>query len=129
MSTMENMMNDDRDEIGRLGSSMALAAQRRPAFIGGAMAIWESAHPGKRAVDFLQCDEAQAWKLAITPRPTGANMVRQALDLAADLGANAMALVNLLRFAESADAFASANDDGEMLMAALDAEGEEDKDR
>lgn len=129
MSTMENMMDDDRDEIGRLGNSMALAAQQRPAFIGRAMAIWENAHPGKRAVDFLQCDEAQGWKLAVTPRPSGANMVRQAIDLAADLGANAMALVNLLRFAESADAFASANDDGEMLMAALDAEDEEDKDR
>jgi hypothetical protein len=48
------------------------------------------------------------------------------MELATSLGVNPLALVNMLRFAESANAFANANDDGEMLMAALDVDEEEE---
>ncbi|AHE55600.1 hypothetical protein NX02_19705 [Sphingomonas sanxanigenens DSM 19645 = NX02] len=93
------------------------------------MATWERANPGRAAITELRCDDNQLWRLAVTPRPAGAGMAQAAMELATSLGVNPLALVNMLRFAESAAAFATANDDGEMLMAALDAdEGKEDID-
>ncbi|HEV2747182.1 MAG TPA: hypothetical protein VGW34_07780 [Allosphingosinicella sp.] len=121
-------MSEDRNETERMGRAMAASARGRPEFIGAAMALWEQANPGQSAAEMLRCNEDQAWRLAITPRPMGATMVRQAMEVATELGANPTALVNLLRFADSAAAFAGANDDGEMLMAALDAEATEEDD-
>ena len=126
MTEMEVAMDEDGNETERLGQAMAASARLRPGFIGGAMAVWERAHPGRSAVELLRCNEKQAWRLAVTPRPIGPDMVRQALELATDLGVNPTALVNVLRFAESAEAFTNSNDDGEMLMAALDSKDEED---
>jgi hypothetical protein len=126
MSKMGSTMANDRSELERMGQAMAQSARRRSGFIGSAMAIWEQAHPGRSSLELLRCTEEQAWRLAVTPRPAGTTMVQRTMEVAAELGANPTALVNLLRFAESAEAFAQANDDGEMLMAALDADQEDD---
>lgn len=122
MSKMEVEMAGNFAETERLGRAMAVAARSKPEFIGSALAIWEHANPGRSAEAELRCDENQLWRLAVTPRPHGPGMPQAAMALASSLGLNPLALVNMLRFAESANAFASANDDGEMLMAALDAD-------
>ncbi|WP_417676006.1 hypothetical protein [Roseibium sp.] len=113
------------DETERLGRAMALSAQNRPDFIGSALALWDRANPGRLAQAELCCDEGQLWRLAVTPRPNSDNLAQAAMSLGTSLGVNPLALVNILRFAESTEAFAGTNDDGEMLMAALDAGGEE----
>lgn len=129
MSKMEMEMDGDPVETERLGRAMAEAARDRPEFIGSALAIWERANPGRSATTELRCDGNQLWRLAVTPRPAGPGMAQATMDLATSLGVNPLALVNVLRFAESAHAFANANDDGEMLMAALDADAGADADK
>lgn len=128
MSKVDIVMNGNEAETERLGRAMAAVARNRPEFIGSALAIWERSNPGRSITAELRCEEDRVWRLAVTPRPVGAGMAQTAMTLAASLGVNPLALVNILRFAESASAFASANDHGEMLMAALDAEGEKDVD-
>lgn len=129
MNNTEITMDRNSAETERLGRAMAQAARDRSDFVGSALAIWERANPGRSAAVELRCDENQLWRLAVTPRPEGAAMPRAAMELATSLGVNPLALVNMLRFAESARAFANANDDGEMLMAALDVdEGKQDAD-
>ena len=125
MSEVKVTMDENAPDTERLGRAMAIAARTRTGLIGSAIAIWERANSGRTAAEELRCNEDQIWRLAVTPRPTGPEMARQAMDVATALGINPTALVNMLRFAESADAFASASDDGEMLMAALDADDEE----
>jgi hypothetical protein len=125
MNRMGIVMDVNPTETERLGRAMAEAARNRPEFIGSVLAIWERANPTRSAVAELRCDEKQIWRLAITPRPSGPRMAQEAMELATSLGINPMALVNMLRFAESANAFATAKDSGEMLMAALDADKEE----
>ena len=127
MSNMDIVARGEIAETERLGLAMGLAARGRPEFIGSALALWDEANPGQPAQAELRCDEGQLWRLAVTPRPRDGDLAQAAMSLAASLGVNPIALVNILRFAESADAFAAANDDGEMLMAALDAEGEEER--
>lgn len=126
MSEMEVKMAGNLAEMERLGRAMAVAARSKPEFIGSALAIWEHANPGRSVEAELRCDENQLWRLAVTPRPLGPGMPEAAMGLASSLRLNPLALVNMLRFAESANAFASANDDGEMLMAALDADDREE---
>lgn len=129
MSKMEvTMGGNDGAETERLGRAMALAARSRAEFIGSALGIWERANPGRSLLAELRCHDDQLWRLAVTPRPPAAGFAEVAMGLATELGVNPLALVNILRFADSAGAFASANDDGEMLMAALDDEGGEEKD-
>ncbi|BCJ90565.1 hypothetical protein IZ6_13000 [Terrihabitans soli] len=125
MIKMEVDMAVNFTETERLGRAMAVAARSKPEFIGSALAIWERANPGRSIEAELRCDQAQLWRLAVTPRLHGPGMPQAALALASSLGLNPLALVNMLRFAESANAFALANDDGEMLMAALDADNQE----
>ena len=126
---MEVEKNGNFVETERLGRAMALSARSRPDFIGSVLATWERANPGRSAEIELGCDPSKLWRLAVTPRPTGPRMTETALALAASLGLRPLGLVNMLRFADTASAFAGANDDGEMLMAALDAdEREEDPD-
>ncbi|MEN0072544.1 MAG: hypothetical protein AAGC63_16315 [Propionicimonas sp.] len=108
--------------IERLGRAMGEAARRQPSFIGSDLAVWETANPGKSAAAELRCGDDQLWRLAVTPRPPVAGMASAAMGLAAAIGVNPTALINILRFAESARAFAGAGDDTEMLMAALDAD-------
>jgi hypothetical protein len=130
MSNMDIVAGDPA-ETERLGLAMAQSARALPEFIGSALAVWDEANPARPARAELRCDEGQLWRLAVTPRPSSGELAQAAMSLAAELGVNPMALVNILRFAESAEAFASADDDGEMLMAALDAEdsdGEETRD-
>ena len=115
-------MDHSKSEIERLGFAMSEAARTQPGLIGSAIAAWEAAHPGRKAVDYLKCDERQLWRIAVTPRPTGENLVPRSMELAADLGVYALGLVNLLRFAENAAVLVSASEDTEMLMAALDAD-------
>ncbi|WP_056350071.1 hypothetical protein [Sphingopyxis sp. Root1497] len=123
-------MEQDSMETERLGRAMAARARTRPEFIGYAMELWEAANAGCSIADVLRCGEEQLWRLAVTPRPTGIGLTEASFSLAADLDVNPAALVNILRFAESAQAFAGANDDGEMLMAALDRDAdEEDRER
>ena len=130
MSIMDIVAGGDPAETERLGLAMALSARARPEFIGSALATWDEANPARPAQVELRCDDGQLWRLAVTPRPKADELAQAAMSIAAALGVNPLALVNILRFAESAEAFAGANDDGEMLMAALDAEdGEEDGDR
>ena len=126
MSDRYTVADGDLPETERLGRAMARSAQGRPEFIGSALALWDQANPGRPAQAELRCDEGQLWRLAVTPRPKSEGLAQTAMSLASSLGVNPLALVNILRFAESANAFASANDDGEMLMAALDAEEERD---
>lgn len=126
MSEVEMTKDGNAADTERLGRAMAKVARARPGFIGSAIAIWERANTGRTVAEELRCDEGQIWRLAVTPRPSGPEMPRHAMELATDLGINPTALVNMLRFAQSADAFAGASDDGEMLMAALDADDEED---
>lgn len=121
--------NHDTD-TERLGRKMAEAARARPEFIGSALALWQRANPGRPLLAELHCDEDALWRLAVTPRPQPSTLAETAMALGSELGVNPLALVNVLRFAESAAAFASANDDGEMLMAALDEdEGDEAHDQ
>jgi hypothetical protein len=127
MSNMDIVTGGELAETERLGLAMGLAARGRPEFIGSALALWDEANPGRPAQAELRCDEGQLWRLAVTPRPKGGELAQAAMSLAASLGVNPLALVNILRFAESATAFASANDDGEMLIAALDAEDGEER--
>jgi hypothetical protein len=127
MSNMDIVTGGELAETERLGLAMGLAARGRPEFIGSALALWDEANPGRPAQAELRCDEGQLWRLAVTPRPKGGELAQAAMSLAASLGVNPLALVNILRFAESAKAFASANDDGEMLIAALDAEDGEER--
>jgi len=115
-------------ETERLGQKMAQAARQRPEFVGNALALWENANPGRSLLVELRCDDFALWRLAVTPRPVTSSLAEAAMGLGAELGVNPLALVNILRFADSAGAFASANDDGEMLMAALDNEGDEERD-
>lgn len=124
MSRMEMKMTHDAD-TERLGRKMAETARMRPEFIGSALALWERANPGRSLLTELRCDEAALWRLAVTPRPQASAMAETAMGIGPELGVNPLALVNILRFANSAGAFASASDDGEMLMAALDDEGDE----
>lgn len=126
MSNIDIVAGGDAAETERLGFAMGRAARSRPEFIGSALALWDDANPGRPAQAELRCDEGQAWRLAVTPRPKDGDLAQAAMSLAASLGVDPLALVNILRFAESSEAFAAANDDGEMLMAALDVEDEED---
>ncbi|MFN3170694.1 MAG: hypothetical protein ACE37E_08375 [Hyphomicrobiales bacterium] len=128
MSTIETVAGGDITETERLGRAMARSAGGRPEFIGSALALWDQANPGRPALIELSCDEGRLWRLAVTPRPKSESLAQTAMSLASSLGLNPRGLVNILRFAESANAFAGTKDDGEMLMAALDAEVEEHDD-
>ena len=119
-------MNSNTNGVDRLGGAISAAARSQPGLIGGAIAVWEDAHPGRSAAEYLRCDQNQLWRVAVAPVPTGTNLVPRAMELAADLGINGLGLVNLLRFAENASALVAASEDGEMLMAALDATDEDD---
>lgn len=121
MNKMEVEMAGNFADTERLGRAMAVAARSQPKFIGSALALWERANPGRSVEAELRCGDNQLWRLAVTPRPDGPAIAEAAMALATSLGLNPLALVNMLRFADSANAFANANDDGEMLMAALDA--------
>lgn len=119
---------DHNADTERLGRKMGDAARMRPELIGSALALWERANPGRSLMAELRCDEDALWRLAVTPRPRASAFAETAMGLGSQFGVNALALVNILRFANSAGAFASASDDGEMLMAALDDEGDEARD-
>lgn len=121
MSKMELEMNNNETE--RLGKAMAESARTRPQFIGSALEIWERANTSRSIQAELRCDDSQLWRLAVTLRPKGPEAT---MSLAMSLGVNPLALVNILRFAESAKAFELTNDDSEMLMAALDADDKEE---
>lgn len=118
-------MEKNKSELERLGAAMYVSALSKPALIGSAIAAWEAAHPGQTAGDYLKCDESKLWRVAITPRPTSSGFVERLMELAVDIGVDPLALVNMMRFAESAEAFATSSADGEMLMAALDADDNE----
>lgn len=118
----EVLMNSNSAETERLGRAMAQSARTQPEFIGYALELWQRANSGRSIQSELRCDDAQLWRLAVTPRPKSKELAEAAMALGSSLGVNPLALVNMLRFADSAGAFAGANDDGEMLMAALDAD-------
>jgi hypothetical protein len=121
-------MENGKSEVERLGIAMAHSARTMPGLMGSVIAVWEGAHPEISATSYLQCSESQLWRIAVTPRPTGGQLVERCMELAADVGVNAFGLVNMLRFAESVVAFEASSGDGEMLMAALDADIDEDGD-
>jgi hypothetical protein len=121
-------MEKNISELERLGAAMYVSALSQPNLIGSAISVWEAAHPGQTAANYLKCDESKLWRIAVTPRPTGSQFAERLMELAIDIGLSPLALVNILRFAENAEAFAESSADGEMLMAALDtdnAEGDE----
>jgi hypothetical protein len=116
---------DSKSEMERLGLAMSVSARSQPGLIGSAIATWEAAHAGQTAASYLRCDESRLWRIAVTPRPKGDQLVAQSMALATEIGVNPSSLVNILRFAESAAAFGETSADGEMLMAALDAESDD----
>lgn len=124
MSEDMEMTIDGPQETERLGRMLARAARSRRGLIAHAFAVWEEANPDRPVAALLGCDGDALWRLAVTPRPAGDVMVGQAQRIATELGVNVVGLLNVLRFAESTERFASANDDGEMLMAALDLDRE-----
>lgn len=79
MSEAKTTMNNNAENVERMGREMAVEARSRPRFVANAMAIWERAHPGRSLTDELQCDEHRLWRLAVTPQPTGAEMARQTM--------------------------------------------------
>ena len=121
-------MGNSKSDIERLGLALSLSARSQPGLIGSAIATWEAAHTGQTAANYLDCSDDQLWRVAVTPRPKGTQMVERSLELAADIGINPTRLVNIIRFAESAAAFGEASADGEMLMAALDANEDDGED-
>lgn len=115
-------MENGKGEVERLGLAMAQSARAMPGLMGSVIAAWERSHPEMSATGYLQCNESQLWRIAVTPRPTGDQLVARCMELGAEVGVNAFGLVNMVRFAESVAAFEAASGDKEMLMAALDSD-------
>ncbi|PAX09018.1 hypothetical protein [Sphingomonas lenta] len=122
MSENEDVTMEVPAEVERLGGLLARAARSRSGLIASALAVWERANPDRPVAALLGCGDEALWRVAVTPRPGGRDMAAQAQRIAAELGVNVMGLLNILRFAETTARFETANDDGELLMAALDAE-------
>lgn len=114
-------------DVEALGRRLAARAALRPDFMAQVVAIWERANPERPAAALLGVGEDAMWRLSVTPRPAGPGMVRQAMAIADELGLGATGLLNMIRFAETAGAFSAASADGELLMAALDADGDGDE--
>ena len=113
------MLKIDPQESERLGRAMAARAATQDGFIGNAFAVWR-AHHAQTIEQALRCDDEAVWRLAVTPVPGAARFVEQTMQLAQAHGADARALVNVLRWVEAQRMLQGAKGGDGLLKAALD---------
>lgn len=118
------MLKIDPQESERLGRAMAERAANREGFIGHAFAVWR-VHHDQQIEETLHCDSAATWRLAVTPIPAPSRFVEQTMQLAQAHGADARALIGLLRWVEARQTLRGASQGDGLLKAALDTDGTE----
>lgn len=92
-------------------------------FMASVIAVWQEARPNVDVSEFLGCKPDDLWRLALAPRPQGAeiDLHSGAKRIADAFSVSPLALISMLRLFDSMAAFQSpSTNDQELLMAARD---------